>query len=215
MPTFPLQGFNFLPYRHLRALRQRAWRRSEFALAAGVGLTVACALQYHAWNKANHAVQNEKNLQHQLDELQPQLAASQSLNALINAHQRRIAALTSLTPERLALTTLFNALARFDQANISVTQLKIESGTSTILGVANDYAALSQWAQSLKKTGHFTNVEVAQVQQRAPLPNTMAQGIAPAGLTFSVQLNVTSLPRSAPSLAVSPKPPKRMPMPSI
>lgn len=233
--NFPLQGFNLLPYRHLRALRCRSWRRSEFALAACTGLLIASVVQYHQASNANRVAQNEKNLQQQLNTLQPQLAESQSLNALIATQQRRMKALASLTPERLALTTLLNALAQFKEAreplqnplggvmppssslstnvlaakpcpqrvlqrspNVRVTQLKIEPGLHTILGIASDYAALSQWVQFLKQTALFANVKVAQVQHRAP-PNTQVQTITPAGLTFSVNLSAASSAHTNPS----------------
>ncbi len=230
--NFPLQGFNLLPYRHLRALRCRSWRRSEFALAACTGLLIASIVQYYQSSSANRVAQNEKNLQHQLNALQPQLTESQRLNALIATQQRRMKALASLTPERLALTTLLNALAQFKEArkplqnplggvmpssgtnvlaakpyltqrvlqrlpNVRVTQLKIEPGSHTILGIASDYVALSQWVQFLKQTAHFARVEVAQVQHRAPSnAQTQAKMITPAGLTFSVNLSADSSART-------------------
>ncbi len=208
--NFPLQGFNLLPYRHLRAQRCRRWRRSEFALAACIGLIIASIVQYRQSSDANRAAQNEKNLQRQLDELQPQLAENQRLNTLMTTQQRRIKALTHLTPERLALTTLLNALSQFKETNVSVTQLKIESGVHTICGIASDYAALSQWVQFLKQTANFANVEVTQVQHRMP-PNTQirAKAITPIGLTFSVNLSAGSSSRPNPSLSDLPKAPKK------
>jgi Tfp pilus assembly protein PilN len=110
LPAWMESSVNFLPYRRVRALRQRHRRRIQLALAACVGLLSALALGEAQRIHAARADARSGALKSSLSQMEPALAESAALQRALQARLRRVALIDELAVKRDEAFHLLTAL---------------------------------------------------------------------------------------------------------
>jgi Tfp pilus assembly protein PilN len=173
--SFPLGGFNLLPYRQRRAHQCRCHRLCEALLAALAGFALTGTISYIHSQRALH---DRLGAQTVVQQRAPQ-PSEQTLQQQQSAPQSAMAA---QQPQRRALEALLTGLAHAYTPDLLLTTLKYEPPISSVDGIARNQTALRHWVRQQQRSTLFSTVEITQMQRQKHQQTTLA---------FSVRLVLT------------------------